>query len=588
MTIQDIHKAVIEAVRKSTEKTYGIKLGHIGLDFPPNVKLGDFAVGFFGLAKEIKQSPAEIAKTVAKGISTGGLIKRVVAIGPYLNLKVGEEELFRSVCSEVLGKNKVFGESRVRQQKRVMVEYLSPNTNKPLHLGHMRNGSLGMALSNILEASGFEVIKANLINDRGVHICKSMLAWQKWGNGETPESTGIKGDHFVGRWYVKYAIESENNLHLDEEVQEMLQKWEAGDPEIMELWKKMNQWVYGGFSETYEKLGLRFNVFFHESDTYKLGKDIVDEGIKKGVFYKDARGNIVFDLPEKRFGLNKDDQPKKVTVLRSDGTSVYITQDIGTAILKMADYNIDRSVYVVGSEQIHHFQCLFEILRALGYSWSDELFHLSYGMVYLPDGKMKSREGKVVDADNLIEEVHNLAAEEIRKRDTGNLVSEDEIAERASKVAVGAIKFYLLRVKPSQDIHFDPKESLSFEGFTGPYCQYAYARISGILRNTKEEKADLYQADFSLLGNEEELLLLQKLIQFPLEVEKAAREYNPLRVLSQTYEVAKAFSQFYNAHPVLHVEDDRLMLARLELIKAAAIVIKNGLGFLGIEVMERM
>jgi arginyl-tRNA synthetase len=471
----------------------------------------------------------------------------------------------------------------------VMVEYLSPNTNKPLHLGHMRNGSLGMALSNILKASNFEVIRANLVNDRGVHICKSMLAWLRWGGEETPESTGLKGDHFVGKWYVRYAIEADKDPHLDEEVQEMLQKWEAGDPETIKLWEKMNKWVYDGFAETYQNLGLQFDVFFYESETYKSGKDIITEGISKKVFYQDVKGNVVFDLPEEKFGLNKGGQPKKVTALRSDGTSVYITQDIGTSVLKMNDYDLSRSIYVVGSEQIHHFQCLFEILKKLGYDWAGGLFHLSYGMVYLPEGKMKSREGKVVDADNLIGEVKQLAVEEIRKRYADDKhISEEDIEERAGKVAVGAIKFYLLRVSTSQDIHFDPKESLSFEGFTGPYCQYAYARICGILRNAKKKAENFTQADFSLLGNPEELLLLQKMIQFPFEVEKAANEYSPIKVLSQTYEVAKAFNQFYNAHSVLQAEDEKLVVARLELIKATAVVIKNGLELLGIEVMEKM
>ncbi|MDQ1284390.1 MAG: arginyl-tRNA synthetase [Patescibacteria group bacterium] len=588
MTIQEIIGAVEDAVRESVKKAYGVQLEAVGLDFPPDVSLGDFAVNFFSLAKEIGKSPAEIAKTVVEGIVAGEFVESAVAAGPYLNLKINRKTLFNAVCCEILEKGEKFGGSPIGQKKRVMVEYLSPNTNKPIHLGHIRNGSLGMAMSNILEASGYEVVKAILVNDRGVHICKSMLAYSRWGNGETPESTGIKGDHFVGKWYVRYSLEAEKNPLLKVEVQEMLQKWEAGDKETMDLWKKMNDWAYQGFNETYEKYGFEFDKYYFESETYKLGKNIVEEGLKKKAFRKDKNGAVVFDLPEEEFGRDEKGQARKMAALRADGTSVYLTQDLGTAVSRAEDYSLSRLIYVVGNEQVFHFKVLFKILSVLGYSWAKDLYHLSFAMVYLPDGKMKSREGKVVDADNLLEEVQNFAAEEIRKRDTESLIPENEIVERARKVALGAIKFYLLRVKPSQDIHFDPKESLSFEGFTGPYCQYAYARIAGILRNAEKEKTDFSQADFSLLGNSEERLLLQKLAQFPAELEKAAGEYNPLRVLTQTYEVAKAFSQFYNAHPVLQAEDKKLITARLELIKAAAVVIKKGLSLLGIEVMERM
>lgn len=586
-TIQQITQGITDAIREAAKKS-GYNLKDVRLVFPPSVNLGTFAVDFFRLSKELKSSPAEIAQKIGAEIISDGVIQEVSPVGPYLNLKVSNNLLFSVVCSEILERGEAFGNSGYGRGKKVMVEYLSPNTNKPLHLGHMRNGSLGMALSGILESSGFRVIKANLINDRGVHICKSMLAWLKWGNGETPESTGIKGDHFVGKWYVRYAIEAEKDPNLEKEVQEMLQKWEAGDPEVISLWKEMNKWVYDGFSQTYKNFGLEFNEFFYESDTYKLGKDTIVKGLGAGVFHRDGRGNVVFDLPEAKFGLNKDGKPKSVTLLRPDGTSLYITQDIGTAILKMEKFDLDRSVYVVGSEQIHHFQCLFEILRALGYDWAGELFHLSYGMVYLPEGKMKSREGKVVDADNLINEIQEMAAEEIKKRYPEGEITEEEMTARAHVIAIGAIKFYLLRVKPSQDIHFDPKESLSFEGFTGPYCQYAFARISGILRNAQAEGIDLSHADFSLLGNNEELLLLQKLIQFPAEAESATRELSPLKVINQVFEIAKAFNQFYNAHPVLQAGNAELVSARLKLIMAAAVVIKKGLKLLGIDTLERM
>jgi arginyl-tRNA synthetase len=473
VSIERIKNDILNQTEEAVKKVFGEKPEILHLGFPPEVNLGDFSVECFPFAKQFKKSPTEIAKLLVDEIPSGTIIQKAEAVGPYLNFKVLNAVLFGDVCAEITAKGDAFGNSSIGHEQRVMVEYLSPNTNKPLHLGHIRNGALGMSVSNLLEATGHTVIKANLVNDRGVHICKSMLAWQKWANGATPKSEGVKGDHFVGQWYVRYAQEAEKKVHLEEEIQEMLQKWEFGDSETIELWKTMNSWVYDGFAETYQKLGLEFDTFYYESDTYKLGRDIIEEGLAKKVFYQDDRGAIIFDLPEAEFGRDKQGQLKKVTVLRADGTSVYMTQDIGTALLKVTEHKLDRSIYVVGSEQNHHFQCLFKILESLGYPWAKGCYHLSYGMVYLPEGKMKSREGKIVDADDLIEEMQELATEEIRKRDPENNLSEKEIKNRAAKIGVGAIKFYLLRVRPSQDIHFDPEESISFEGFTGPYCQYA-------------------------------------------------------------------------------------------------------------------
>jgi len=588
MSIQNIKNKVLEQVEKAVKKSFGQKPKDLRLDYPPEVKLGDFTIECFLLAEQFHQNPAQIAKTLADHIACGDIIKEVKAVGAYLNFKISNQALFSEACAQIISQDQIFGSSSIGQNQRVMIEYLSPNTNKPLHLGHLRNGALGMALANLYQTAGYTVIKANLVNDRGVHICKSMLAWQKWAQGATPESTQTKGDHFVGRWYVRYSKEAETNPELENDVQKMLKKWETGDKEIIKLWKMMNNWVYPGFTQTYKAFGLEFDVFYYESDTYKLGKAIVAQGIKKKIFYKDDKGAAVFDLPEEEFGRDKDGNIKKALILRADGTSVYMTQDIGTALLKTEEHQLDRSIYVVGCEQEHHFKCLFKILQALGYSWAGGLHHLSYGMVYLPEGKMKSREGKVVDADDLIDEMTKLAAEEIRKRDPENKLSGDQIQKRAAKIGVGAIKFYLLRVGPHQDIHFDPKASVSFDGVTGPYCQYAYARTAGILRNAHEAGIDADGVDFGLLGNNEELALIQKLMQFPDKALAAAEQFNPSQAAGHIYETAQAFNQFYHQHSVLAAESKELIKARLALVKSAAIVLKKGLNLLGIEALEEM
>lgn len=499
-----------------------------------------------------------------------------------MNFKISRQVIFKDLCS-----NEISLVGNDKSQK-IMVEYLSPNTNKPLHLGHLRNGAIGMAAANILEAIGNNVIKANLVNDRGVHICKSMLAWKLFGNGKTPKGTGMKGDHFVGKYYVRFAQEADSDPALKDQAQEMLKKWEKGEKKTIELWKMMNGWVYDGFNETYEKLGFKFDVFYYESDTYKLGKDIIGKGLKEGIFYEDESKAFVFNLPE-IFGLNKDGSYRKVTVLRDDGTSVYITQDLGTATKKVLEHRLHRSIYVVGSEQNYHFKCLFEILRALGYPWARKCQHLSYGMVYLPDGKMKSREGKVVDADNLVFEVEELATQAIKERYSEQELSDKEIETRASKIALGAIKFYLLRVGPKQTIHFDSKESISFEGFTGPYCQYAYARAKKILRdaNFSPVFVGADNIDFSVLGSDDELLLAQKMRELPARVKAAADNLNPSLVAIQVFEMAKAFNQFYHNIPVLKTKLE-VRKARLAFVQAFAQTIQKGLGLLGIETMEEM
>jgi arginyl-tRNA synthetase len=387
---------------------------------------------------------------------------------------------------------------------------------------------------------------------------------------------------------VRFAREADKDADLENQVQQMLQQWESGNRETVDLWKTMNSWVYDGFSQTYHNFGLEFDAFYYESDTYKLGKDAIQQGLKAKVFVSDAHGNTVFQLPAKEFGQEKNGDAKKVTVLRPDGTSLYITQDIATSILKIEEHNLNFSIYVVGSEQEYHFKCLFQILADLGYEWAKDCYHLSYGMVYLPEGKMKSREGKIVDADDLIAEMKKLAADEIHQRDPEGSLSDDEVTRRAKIIGIGAVKFYLLRVRPTQSINFDPAESISFDGFTGPYCQYAYARIFGILEKAASAHLNLDNTDFALLGNTEELQLLQKLMEFPAEVESAVRELNPSRIAVHIFNTAKAFNQFYNKHQVVQAGNDQLVSARLALIKATAVVLKKGLDLLGIEVLENM
>ncbi|MCU0561436.1 MAG: arginine--tRNA ligase [Desulfobacterales bacterium] len=588
MPIGPLKQHLLKKISEACREAFQHAAGEMEIGFPPDLQLGHFAAGCFPLAKALRRSPAEIAKTIAAGIAPDDVVQTAAAAGPYINFTLHPRRLFGEVVAEIASAEDRYGDARTGEGRRVMVEYLSPNTNKPLHLGHLRNAALGMAVSRMLAAVGHPVVKSILINDRGVHICKSMLAWERFAHGATPQSAGVKGDHFVGKWYVRYAVESERDPSLETAIQEMLLKWEAGDPQTLALWRRMNQWVYDGFAETYRSFGMRFDVFYYESETYKLGKDVIAAGLQQGVFARDERGNTLFHLPEKDFGLEKNGLTKRVTVLRPDGTSLYITQDIGTAIRKVTEHSLDASVYVVGSEQEHHFKCLFAILRALGYAWAPNCHHLSYGMVYLPEGKMKSREGKVVDADDLIAAMIELAEEEIRRRDPEQRLSEGEIRRRAEVIGVGAIKYYLLRVRPAQSINFDPAESISFDGFTGPYCQYAYARIFGILEKAGRRGLTEQKADCGLLGNLEELLLLKMLIQFPEELASGVAEHNPARVAVHVFNTARAFNQFYNKHAVIQAENPALAAARLALIRATAAVLKRGLALLGIGVLENM
>ena len=588
MPVKLLKEALLKRISDTAQNIFNQTPEGLEIGFPPNTDLGHFAVACFPLARQFRKSPAEIAAKIAENMTTDDILHKATAKGPYLNLTLSPAVLFGDISTEISDADPGYGESTDGQDKRVMVEYLSPNTNKPLHLGHLRNGALGMSVARLYEATGHRVVKANLVNDRGVHICKSMLAWQNWGDGTTPESDGKKGDHFVGQWYVRFAREADADAGLEDQAQQMLQSWEAGDENTVALWKTMNAWVYDGFSKTYDNFGLEFDVFYYESDTYKLGKDVIQKGLETGTFEKDVNGNTVFELPAGEFGQEKNGAAKKVTVLRPDGTSLYITQDIATTILKKEEQNLDFSIWVVGSEQEYHFKCLFQILADLGYEWARDCYHLSYGMVYLPEGKMKSREGKIVDADDLIAELKNLAALEIKERDPDNTLSDAEVKRRAEIIGVGAVKYYLLRVRPTQSINFDPAESISFDGFTGPYCQYAYARIFGILEKAASAGLDPEKADFSLLGNTEELQLVQKLMEFPAEVVGATRELNPSRIAVHVFNTAKAFNQLYNKHQVIQADSEQLAGARLALIKATAVVLKKGLYLLGIDVLENM
>ncbi len=495
-------------------------------------------------------------------------IEKTEIINNYLNIFIKKEILFESIILEILQ------DKENKNQETIVLEYLSPNTNKPLHLGHLRNGAIGSALANCFKELGFRVVKANLINDRGEHICKSMLAYQKWGQGETPESVKMKGDHFVGYWYVFYNTKEKENPELKKEVNLMLKKWEEGDQETIKLWQKMNNWVYQGFEETYKNFGLSFDKNYYESNIYKLGKEIIEQGIKKEVFYRGKDQDILFNLPAQEFGLNKDGSRKKITVLRKDQTSVYLTQDLALAVLKKQEHDFNQSIYIVGLEQNYYFKCLFYILDALGYDWVKNCYHISYGMVFLPEGKMKSREGKIIDADNLIQETQDLVQEKYNIKDK----------DHALKISLAAIKFNLLSVQSKQDIYFDPQKSIALEGKTGPYCQYALARAFNIL-----EKAEIKEnPNFSFLKEDKEIILIRQLSLFSETIKKSIKLFNPSLVANYVYDTAKIFNQFYDSCSVLRGENEEIIQARLYLVKAFSIIMKKGLTILNISSLEKM
>lgn len=572
--------------------------------YPPKPEMGDYSTNAaLVLGKRVGKSPQEIAARIAAAIPNSQFpISKVEVLGGFVNVTVDAGAWFAQVLQDIAKQGAAYGTSQITPPEKIMVEYLSPNTNKPLHLGHLRNGVTGVATINMLAAQGHDITRVGIINDRGVHICKAMLAYQRWGAGATPETAGVKPDHFVGNWYVRFSKEAEVDPSLNDQAQAMLLQWEAGDPAVRELWQMMRQWVLAGWKQTEEVLGFSYDKAYFESDVYQQGKEIVQQGFASGVFRKIDKGNIVFDLSPEEFGLDEAGQPRMITLLRADGTSLYTTQDVGLAVQRAQEFHLDRLIYVVGSEQKFHFQSLFAILRALGFAWAQKLHHLWYGMVYLPDGKMKSREGTVVDADDLVKQMIELAITGIIDRsnrtngtyatdeagvDTQAEIAQEEVQRRAGIIALGAIKFYLLKQKPTVDIHFNPKESLSFEGFTGPYCQYAYARARSILRQVGGQSS-ASPADYAVLGGIAEKQLLQKLESFPEVVAKAAEDYNPSAIATHVFETAQAFSSFYSAHSVLKAENEAVQRARVQLVAATAQVVQNGLALLGIDVLEEM
>lgn len=479
--------------------------------------------------------------------------------------------------------------------KKLMVEYSSPNTNKPLHLGHIRNNLLGYSVAEILKAYGYDVVKANLVNDRGIHICKSMLAWQRFGNGETPESAGMKGDHLVGKYYVVFdkeykkeiealkaegqsEEEAKKNAPLIKAAQTMLQQWEAGNEEVISLWKTMNGWVYAGFEATYKQLGVDFDKYYYESNTYLLGKDIIQEGLEKGVFFKKEDNSVWIDLTAE--GLDEK------LVLRGDGTSVYITQDLGTAQLKYDEFHMDESIYVVGNEQDYHFKVLFAILKKLGKSWAEGLFHLSYGMVDLPSGKMKSREGTVVDADDLMQEMIDTAKERTEELGKTEGFEENEKSELYHTIGMGALKYFLLKVDPKKRLLFDPKESVDFQGHTGPFIQYTHARIKSVLRRASFDSTVATVVPSSFSSYERDLILA--LSNYPMVIESAAKEFSPAQLANYVYDVAKLYNKFYHEESILKAEQEDVKTFRLYLSAASARIIAESMRMLGIDSPERM
>lgn len=510
----------------------------------------------------------------------------------FLNLSITDSYWIERLLDDILDPS--YGQFPANG-KRVMVEYSSPNTNKPLHLGHVRNNLLGYSVANILSANGYEVIKVNLVNDRGIHICKSMLAWQQFGENETPESSGLKGDHLVGKYYVIFdqeykkqittliasgqsEDEAKKSAEIIKQAQEMLLKWEAGDQEVKDLWNRMNGWVYEGFERTYQKLGVDFKKYYYESDTYLLGKDIIEEGLNKGVFFKKEDGSVWIDLTGE--GLDQK------LVLRADGTSVYITQDLGTAQLKYDDFKMDESIYVVGNEQDYHFKVLFLILQKLGKKWAKGLFHLSYGMVDLPSGKMKSREGTVVDADDLMEEMILTARERTEELGKVDGFNENEKIRLYEMIGMGALKFFLLKVEPKKRLLFDPKESIDFQGHTGPFIQYTHARIRSVLLKASYTKRLSENYCTHLTSLEKELIV--SLHKYHDAISGAAKEYSPAQIANYVFELAKLFNKFYHEESILKAEDPAVRNFRLDLASATAGVINKAMGLLGISVPDRM
>ena len=567
----------------------------------PNPEMGDLGAPMFAFAKALRMAPPQIAAGVVAKITDKSL-GEFIAVGPYVNVKLDKSGAASPILKAIKSQGGSYGSTGSDGKKplagrRVMIEFSSPNTNKPLHLGHVRNDALGESVSRILKAAGAEVYKVDLINNRGVHICKSMLAYKLFheAKGDTPEGLGMKGDHFVGQCYVEFDkyLKGEKDKpetahpEANQMAEDMLIKWEAGDPEVHALWEKMNGWTFDGVKETYKRTGISFDKYYFESETYLKGKDEIMKGLEKGVFFKAEDGSVRIDVTDV-VGKGKDGNNQEKVLLRKDGTSVYITQDIGTAISRHDDWAFNQLVYVVASEQNYHFKVLFHILKKLGFDWADKLFHLSYGMVNLPSGRMKSREGTVVDADNLVDSLHADALAAIKERGRDEEVGDaDDVAE---KVALGALHYYMLQATPIKDMLFNPAESLSFNGNTGPYLQYMGARINSILGKAKDSgiKTDSSTEAVAMLSSEEEWALIKLLGDYPVVVEKGAENLDPSVVAAYVYDTAKAFSKFYQTCSIVNAGNDKLAGARLYLAECTLQVIKNAMNLVLVPYLEKM
>ena len=607
--IMTIEQKIVDAVKQGIKSLYGAEVEEKQIQLQKTKKEfeGNLTVVVFPFVKTARKKPEDV------GAELGAYLKEnasdVVAdfnvVKGFLNLVVSTSAWI-GLLNEINGEEKFGFVEPTEKSPLVMIEYSSPNTNKPLHLGHMRNNLLGSSLARIVEANGNKVVKTNIVNDRGIHICKSMLAWQKWGNGATPESTGKKGDHLIGDFYVEFdkhykaecdelarqyvsegmdeegaKEKAKQEAPLIKEAHDMLVKWEHNDPEVRSLWKTMNEWVYAGFDETYKRMGVSFDKIYYESDTYLEGKEKVMEGLEKGLFYRRDDGSVWANLEAE--GLDEK------LLLRSDGTSVYMTQDIGTAKLRFQDYPIDKMIYVVGNEQNYHFQVLSILLDKLGFSWGKDLVHFSYGMVELPNGKMKSREGTVVDSDELMDQMVKDAYEASKEMTKKVHIPEEEAREIAEKVGMGALKYFILKVDARKNMLFNPEESIDFNGNTGPFIQYTYARIKSILRKAEDAGIvipDTLPADTAI--SEKEVELIQKLNGFTAALRQAGQDYSPSGIATYCYELTKEYNQFYHDFHILNEDDAQKQVFRLVLSKNVAKVTQLGMGLLGIEMPERM
>ena len=596
MTVQEI---ISQGVADAVKSLYGVAVAPESVNPSPTKKEfeGNLTVVVFPWVKAARKSPEAVGQEIGQWlVDNEPAVDRFNVVKGFLNIVI-EPSFWNSVLEHISATDNFGIVAPTADSPLVMVEYSSPNTNKPLHLGHVRNNLLGFSLAEILKACGNRVVKTNIVNDRGIHICKSMLAWQKWGNGITPEKAGKKGDHLIGDFYVlfdkHYKAELKEIMERDgiteeeaaklsplmAEAREMLRKWEAKDADVRRLWAMMNEWVYAGFDDTYRRMGVDFDKIYYESDTYLEGKEKVLEGLEKGIMFRKDDGSVWADLSDA--GLDQK------LLLRADGTSVYMTQDIGTAKLRFRDYPIDKMIYVVGNEQNYHFQVLSLLLDRLGFKWGKDLVHFSYGMVELPEGKMKSREGTVVDADDLMAEM--VAGAREVSCDLGKLdgLTPAEIDEISETVGLGALKYFLLKVDPRKNMLFNPKESIDFNGNTGPFIQYTYARIRSVLRKAAEQGMAIgnYSA---VLPNEKEIALIQTLADFPSTVQEAGRDYSPAVIANYVYELVKQYNQFYHDYSILREEDAGVRSLRLALCEATSRVVKTGMGLLGIKVPERM